>query len=142
MDPAGVVIVISLLQATGGKSQRSCQWGGRVSERKRERSWCVESEKCRSSNKEKVPQFKEVLPQQQQQQPKDNHVSEIDPEVLWFAEYIQIPLSTQHYQYFKDDAVVVLLEYGARGEQHSVTSEVEGGLKLHISESRLVLHSQ
>lgn len=88
-----------------------------------------------------MPPFKEFLPQQQQQ-PKDNHVSETDPEVLWFTGYIQIPLSTQHFQYFKDDAVVVLLEYGARGEEHDVTFEVEGGLKLHISESRLVLHSQ
>lgn len=35
MDPAGVVIVISVLKATGGKRQRSCQWGFRESEREK-----------------------------------------------------------------------------------------------------------
>lgn len=101
MDPAGVVILISLLKATGGKSQCSCQWGVRVSERKRERNWLQSVEKGISSDKEKEPPLIEVLPQQQ---PKDNHVSVIDPQVLWFIEYILIPLSTRYYQYLKDDS--------------------------------------
>lgn len=54
-----------------------------------------------SSHKEKVQPFTEILPQQQ---PKDNHVSGTDREALWFIEYIPIPLSTQHNQYFKGDA--------------------------------------
>lgn len=101
MDPAGVVIVISLLKATGGKSKHSCQWGVTLSERKRERNWLRSVEKGISTDKEKVPPFIEILPQQQ---PKDNHVSEIDPEVLRFIEYIFIPLSTQYYLYLKDDS--------------------------------------
>lgn len=48
MDPAGVVIVISLLKATGGKSQRSCRWGVRVSERKKR--WELAS-KCGKGDK-------------------------------------------------------------------------------------------
>lgn len=71
MDPAGVVIVISLLKATGGISQCFCQWGVRVSEWKRDRSWLRRVEKGISSDKERVPPFK-VLPQQQS---KDIHVS-------------------------------------------------------------------
>lgn len=39
MVPAGVLIVISLLKATGGKSRQSCQQEVRVSERKRDRNW-------------------------------------------------------------------------------------------------------
>lgn len=101
MDPAGVVIVISPLKATGGKSLCCCQWGVRVSERKRERSWLQSVEKGISSDKEKVPPFKEALPQQQ---PKDNHGAKTDPEVLWFIDYILIPLSTQCYQYLQDDS--------------------------------------
>lgn len=99
MDPAGVVIVISLLKATGGKSQLCCQQGVRVSERERERSWLQSVENGISSDKEKVPPFIEVLPQQQA---KDNHISETDPEVLWSPVYILIPMSTQYQQYLKN----------------------------------------
>lgn len=88
MVPAGVVIVISPLKATRGKSRRSYQWGVKVSERKRERSWLPSVEKGISLDKEKVAPFKEALPQQQA---KDNHSSESDPEVLWFIECILNP---------------------------------------------------
>lgn len=37
MDPAGVVIVISVLIATGGKSQGSLQWGVEVFEKKKKK---------------------------------------------------------------------------------------------------------
>lgn len=102
MDPTGVVIVISLLKANEGKSQRFCQWGVTLRERKREKSWLQSVEKGICSDKEKVPPFLEILPQQQ---PKDNHVSEIYPEVLWFIEYILIHLPTWYYQYLKDDSL-------------------------------------
>lgn len=82
-----------------------------MNERKREGSWHGSVEKRgKSSDKERVPPFQEVLPQKQ---PKDNHVGATDPEVLWFIEYIPILLSTQCDQYLKDHAVAV--ERGVRG---------------------------
>ena len=62
MDPAGLVIVISLLKATAGKSQRVCQRGGTSEweEKRGELAW-----KCGkrgiSSDKERVPPFQKVL---------------------------------------------------------------------------------
>lgn len=101
MDPAGVVIIISLLKATGEKSKFSYQWGVTLSERKKEKNWLQSVEKGIGTDKEKVPPFIEVVPQQQ---PKDNHVSETDPEVLWFIEHIFILLSTQYYLFLKNDS--------------------------------------
>lgn len=86
-----------------------------MNERKREGSWHGSVEKRgKSSDKERVPPFQEVLPQKQ---PKDNHVGATDPEVLWFIEYIPILLSTQCDQYLKDHAVAVERGVGGGGER-------------------------
>lgn len=67
-------------------------------------------EKGGGKDNEEVPPFIEV------QETKDKHVSETDPEVLWFTEYILIPLSTCFYQFVKDDSCQLWLHiYGERG---------------------------
>lgn len=69
-----------------------------MSEREGKRSRLHRVENRISSDKEKVPPFIEVLPQQQ---PKDDHVTETDPEELWFNEYILTPQSTRYHHMMK-----------------------------------------
>lgn len=141
MDPAGVVIVMSLLKATAGKIQRSCKcvcvWGGGFEweERTEERE---EMKRREAQTKKKGQNFKKPPHKNPRTSMSVKRTGGVMVHWIYSNPSVNTALPVLQGGCCVGPAGVRCKE----GEGLPVTFAVEGGRTLHISESRLVLPSQ